>query len=179
MNVAVIEPSTLLSRKETAARLGIAMVTLDSWRRLDRGPAPTILGSRVLYSDAEIERFVREKTAQRSLAMTHLADLIQDELAERVSRISPPIPMSVVSEALAVTANLAASIRMFDARLREREFTTNDAEGFVSAANSLMNCLHGLGGTAVIAQSLAEDIAAGAMATTGQLFPELLPDEFA
>ena len=152
-------------------------MTLDGWTRRDRGPAATRIGGRVFFRESEIERFLSERTSQRSQTMAQLADLIEDELAERMDRVTPKIPKSAISEALTATANLAASVKIFDARLRERDFSEQDARRFVSAADSLTNCLHKLGGTETMERTLAEDIAVGAFATTGQLFPELLPDD--
>jgi len=61
MNVTL--PSTeLLSPRQLAARWGLSEKTLERWRMLGTGPAFLKLGSRVLYSLAEIEAHERERT---------------------------------------------------------------------------------------------------------------------
>ena len=63
MNV-TLPPTELLSPRQLAARWGLSEKTLERWRMLGTGPAFLKLGSRVLYSLAEIEAHERERTRQ-------------------------------------------------------------------------------------------------------------------
>ena len=51
----------LYGRKETAAMLGISLVTLDRLLRTGKGPRAKRIGSRVLFSQPELARFTGEK----------------------------------------------------------------------------------------------------------------------
>ncbi len=57
-----LPPTELLSPRQLAARWGLSEKTLERWRMLGTGPAFLKLGSRVLYSLAEIEAHERERT---------------------------------------------------------------------------------------------------------------------
>lgn len=61
MNV-TLPPTELLSPRQLAARWGLSEKTLERWRMLGTGPAFLKLGSRVLYSLAEIEAHERQRT---------------------------------------------------------------------------------------------------------------------
>jgi len=61
MNV-TLPPTELLSPRQLAARWGLSEKTLERWRMLGTGPAFLKLGSRVLYSSAEVETHERERT---------------------------------------------------------------------------------------------------------------------
>jgi predicted DNA-binding transcriptional regulator AlpA len=61
MNV-TLPPTELLSPRQLAARWGLSEKTLERWRMLGTGPAFLKLGSRVLYSSAEVEAHERERT---------------------------------------------------------------------------------------------------------------------
>ncbi|WP_447585713.1 helix-turn-helix transcriptional regulator [Pseudoxanthomonas mexicana] len=52
----------LLSPRQLAARWGLSEKTLERWRMLGTGPVFLKLGSRVLYSLAEVEAHERERT---------------------------------------------------------------------------------------------------------------------
>jgi excisionase family DNA binding protein len=47
----------LLDRKTAAEMLGISSVTLDRLLRAGKGPQPKRIGSRVLFSREELQRF--------------------------------------------------------------------------------------------------------------------------
>lgn len=57
-----LPPTELLSPRQLAARWGLSEKTLERWRMLGTRPAFLKLGSRVLYSLAEIEAHERERT---------------------------------------------------------------------------------------------------------------------
>ena len=57
-----LPPTELLSPRQLAARWGLSEKTLERWRMLGTGPAFLKLGSRVLYSLAEIEAHERQRT---------------------------------------------------------------------------------------------------------------------
>lgn len=61
MNV-TLPPTELLSPRQLAARWSLSEKTLERWRMLGTGPAFLKLGSRVLYSLAEIEAHERQRT---------------------------------------------------------------------------------------------------------------------
>jgi predicted DNA-binding transcriptional regulator AlpA len=61
MNI-TLPPTELLSPRQLAARWGLSEKTLERWRMLGTGPAFLKLGSRVLYSSAEVEAHERERT---------------------------------------------------------------------------------------------------------------------
>jgi len=61
MNV-TLPPTELLNPRQLAARWGLSEKTLERWRMLGTGPAFLKLGSRVLYSLAEIEAHERQRT---------------------------------------------------------------------------------------------------------------------
>lgn len=61
MNV-TLPPTELLGPRQLAARWGLSEKTLERWRMLGTGPAFLKLGSRVLYSLAEIEAHERDRT---------------------------------------------------------------------------------------------------------------------
>jgi len=61
MNV-TLPPTELLSPRQLAARWGLSEKTLERWRMLGTGPVFLKLGSRVLYSLAEIEAHERQRT---------------------------------------------------------------------------------------------------------------------
>jgi len=52
----------LITPRALAARWGLSEKTLERWRMLGTGPAFLKLGSRVLYSLAEIEAHERQRT---------------------------------------------------------------------------------------------------------------------
>ena len=55
------ELAGLLDDREAAARIGISVSALRSWRYLGRGPQPIRVLGRVRYEAKEIGRFVRER----------------------------------------------------------------------------------------------------------------------
>lgn len=50
----------LISKEETAARLGITLRTLDYWRVIKKGPQGKRPGRRVQYREAEVDAYIRE-----------------------------------------------------------------------------------------------------------------------
>lgn len=48
----------LLTPRETADRLGVAPKTLAKWRCESKGPAFVRVGSRIMYSAADVEAFI-------------------------------------------------------------------------------------------------------------------------
>jgi DNA-binding transcriptional MerR regulator len=53
----VAELPPVLIQKETAARLGVSVRTLNTWLRTGYGPAPTRIGGVLLYDRAVVEAF--------------------------------------------------------------------------------------------------------------------------
>ena len=169
--------SDLRTREETARLLRISTVTLDIWTKAQTGPAPTRLGGRVFFREVEIERFLNDRTEKATEQMApgeadSIAAIVESELAQRTDFESP-----FRQEVLKAIADLAQAIRLMDIGIREGVYAPRHARQFVASTDRLITHLHKIGGTAKIAESLAEDIAIGALQTAHDLFPELLPDD--
>lgn len=59
-------PRLALREREAAAALGVSVKTLRNWRYMSpiRGPRPSHIGRTVVYSVAEIERYLANHMAQ-------------------------------------------------------------------------------------------------------------------
>lgn len=59
-------PRLALREREAAAALGVSVKTLRNWRYMlpIRGPRPSHIGRTVVYSVAEIERYLADHMAQ-------------------------------------------------------------------------------------------------------------------
>lgn len=60
-------PFPTLNEKEAAARLGVAVRTMQEWRRNGRGPRFFKMGRAVRYCEADLVAFI-EAAARRSTA---------------------------------------------------------------------------------------------------------------
>jgi predicted DNA-binding transcriptional regulator AlpA len=54
-------PSAIVRPEEVSERTTVPLETLKYWRKLGRGPRWYKLGGRVVYDDAEVERWISEQ----------------------------------------------------------------------------------------------------------------------
>lgn len=51
-----------LTAKEAATYLGVAYVTITSWRAKKKGPSYIKIGSKTLYKKEDLEKYIQERT---------------------------------------------------------------------------------------------------------------------
>jgi predicted site-specific integrase-resolvase len=62
-------PDRLLTRKEAAVRLGLAVVTLEAWASRGNRDLPYIrVGSKCMYAERDIERYLASHRATSATA---------------------------------------------------------------------------------------------------------------
>lgn len=63
-NVAQQNPDEILSEREAAAYLRVAISTMQAWRLLKRGPKYARLVRRIVYKRADLEKFLQARMVE-------------------------------------------------------------------------------------------------------------------